>query len=261
MRRTAQSYPHPLRAAWSFLSCISGRLLIRLGYGSGIEGSTNDVKDAALGQPLFDADAVCSQGSGDCLYLQTKYPFEADEPSSCLPNPASGLDVAVEKLREILDRTVPRTLSTVEELNSEEAHKVLCLLSPDGSRIVTPYTRCDGENTWTPAGTDHFFSSEELLADIIDGHKPGFVVIDGPDLPDTTTQQRVLTTVEELDSEDAFEALCIVPTCGPLRVAVSRSHGVSTWAAPGSEVEYTSAELLAHFANMGDEPAFTLIPR
>lgn len=70
---------------------------------------------------------------------------------------------------------------------------------------------------------------------------------------------RVLTTLEELDSEEAFTALCIMPSGGPLRVAVSRKDGVNTWQEPGYDDEYTSAELLAHFANIGDEPAFTLI--
>lgn len=73
------------------------------------------------------------------------------------------------------------------------------------------------------------------------------------------TAPRVLTTVEELDSEEAFEALCIVPEGGPLRTASSRSNGVNYWHEPGYYTEYTSAELLAHFAGVGVEPAFTLI--
>ncbi|WP_427019344.1 hypothetical protein ACQCSX_22570 (plasmid) [Pseudarthrobacter sp. P1] len=44
---------------------------------------------------------------------------------------------------------------------------------------------------------------------------------------------RVLTTWEELNSEEAFEALCIMPYGGPLRVAVSRSNAVNDWHEPG----------------------------
>lgn len=73
------------------------------------------------------------------------------------------------------------------------------------------------------------------------------------------TTPRVLRTVEELDSEEAFEALCIVPQGGPLRVPVSREDAVNTWMAPGSDDFYTSAEMLAHFAGIGVDPAFTLI--
>lgn len=73
------------------------------------------------------------------------------------------------------------------------------------------------------------------------------------------TAPRVLTTLEELDSEEAFMAFCIMPSGGPLRVAISRTDGVNTWQEPGYDDEYTSSELLAHFANIGDEPAFTLI--
>jgi hypothetical protein len=73
------------------------------------------------------------------------------------------------------------------------------------------------------------------------------------------TTPRVLTTVEDLNSEEAFEALCIMPSGGPLRVPVFRSNGENSWWEPGYETEYTSAELLAHFASIGAEPAFTLI--
>lgn len=71
--------------------------------------------------------------------------------------------------------------------------------------------------------------------------------------------RRVLTTEAELNSEEAFESLCIMPSGGPLRVAVSRSNGVNYWHEPGYYTEYTSAELLAHFASIGVEPRFTLI--
>lgn len=70
---------------------------------------------------------------------------------------------------------------------------------------------------------------------------------------------RVLTTEEELNSEEAFDALCIACEGGPVRVAIGRSDGVNSWMEPGSQEEYTSAELLAHFANIFLEPRFTLI--
>jgi hypothetical protein len=71
--------------------------------------------------------------------------------------------------------------------------------------------------------------------------------------------RRVLTTEDELNSEEAFESLCIMPWGGPLRIAISRADGVNTWQEPGWAGEYTSAELLAHFAEIGVEPRFTLI--
>jgi hypothetical protein len=70
---------------------------------------------------------------------------------------------------------------------------------------------------------------------------------------------RVLTTEEELDSEEVFYAFCIMPSGGPLRVATSRRNGVNTWQEPGWDGELTSAELLAHFASIGAEPRFTVI--
>ncbi|HEX9226640.1 MAG TPA: hypothetical protein VF885_08270 [Arthrobacter sp.] len=70
---------------------------------------------------------------------------------------------------------------------------------------------------------------------------------------------RVLTTEDELNSEEAFASLCIMPRGGPLRTAISRSNGVNTWQEPGWNGEQTSAELLAHFAAIGAEPHFTLI--
>ncbi len=73
------------------------------------------------------------------------------------------------------------------------------------------------------------------------------------------TAPKVMSTVEELDSDEAFEALCIVPYGGPLRSPSSRVDGVNYWQEPGSEAEYSSAELLAHFAKIGAGPAFTLI--
>lgn len=70
---------------------------------------------------------------------------------------------------------------------------------------------------------------------------------------------RVLTTEEELNSEEAFASLCIMPWGGPLRTAISRSEGINSWQEPGWNGEQTTAELLAHFASIGVEPRFTLI--
>lgn len=71
--------------------------------------------------------------------------------------------------------------------------------------------------------------------------------------------RRVLTTEDELNSEEAFKSLCIMPWGGPLRTALSRADGVNSWQEPGWDGEITSAELLAHFAEIGVEPRFTLI--
>lgn len=172
------------------------------------------------------------------------------------------LDVAVEKLRETLDKTAPRVLTTVEELDSEVARKALCLISPDGTGIVTPYDRCNGKNTWTGPGSDYFFSSEELLADVIDGYKPNFIVVNGPDIEaPSKPAPRVLTTVEELDSEEASRALCIVPSDGLPFSPYSRVNGGNLWAEFGTGFVPTSARLLADYAERGIEPAFTLIEK
>lgn len=73
------------------------------------------------------------------------------------------------------------------------------------------------------------------------------------------TAPKVLTTEDELNSEEAYNALCISCEGGPVRVAAGRRDGINSWMEPGSQEEYTSAELLAHFANIFVEPRFTLI--
>lgn len=91
------------------------------------------------------------------------------------------LDVAVEKLREILAKTAPRVLTAVEELDSEEASKALCLIPGDGSGILGFYGRRDGQNEWTGMGTDNYFTSAELLADYADnGDEARFTLIENP---------------------------------------------------------------------------------
>lgn len=169
------------------------------------------------------------------------------------------LDVAVEKLREILAKTAPRVLTTVEELDSEEAAKALCLIPASGPGILGFYGRRDGQNEWTGMGTDNYFTSAELLADCANnGDEPAFTLAERlGDAPKAAP--RVLTTEAELNSPEVFDALCIVPEGGPLRVAVSSSNGVTYWQEPGFEGEYSSAELLAHFASIGAEPRFTVI--
>lgn len=54
------------------------------------------------------------------------------------------LDVAMEKLREILAKTKPKVLTTLEELDSEKAKKALCLIAADG-QVVGFYDRDEGE--------------------------------------------------------------------------------------------------------------------
>lgn len=88
------------------------------------------------------------------------------------------LDVAVDKVREILDKTKPRVLTTVEELDSEEASKALCLVSEDGG-ILGFYNRRDGQNEWAGIGSDHFFTSSELIADCANnGDEPAFTPVE-----------------------------------------------------------------------------------
>lgn len=170
------------------------------------------------------------------------------------------LEVAVEKLQEILAKTAPRVLATVEELDSEEASKALCLIPASGSGILGFYDRRDGQNEWAGIGSDHFFTSSELLADCANnGDEPAFTMVAREPENLVSAGPKVLTTEDELNSEEAFMALCIMPYGGPLRTASSRTDGVNFWQEPGYEAEYSTAELLAHFASIGAEPAFTLI--
>lgn len=171
------------------------------------------------------------------------------------------LSTAVEKVREILAKTEPKILTTVEELDSEDASKSLCLVPQDGSRILGFYGRTpDGQNEWTRMGTDEFFTSSELLADFANlGDEARFTMVERQPETLVPAGPKVLTTLEELNSEEAFTALCIMPDGGPLRTASSRHDGVNFWQEPGYEGEYSSGELLAHFAKIGAEPAFTLI--
>ncbi|MET4143848.1 hypothetical protein [Arthrobacter sp. UYCo732] len=91
------------------------------------------------------------------------------------------LDVAVEKLQEILVKTAPRVLTTVEELDSEEASKALGLVPDDGSGMIAFYGRTpDGRNEWAATGTTDFYTSSELLARFANlGVEPRFTVIEG----------------------------------------------------------------------------------
>lgn len=173
------------------------------------------------------------------------------------------LDVAVDKLQEILARTAPRVLTTVEDLDSEEAAKALCLIPNDGSGILGFYGRtADGQNEWAGVGSDNFFTSSELIADCANmGDEPAFTMVAREPENMISAGPKVLTTENELNSEEAFSALCIMPYGGPLRTASSRTDGVNFWQEPGYAPEYSSAELLAHFASIGAEPAFTLIER
>lgn len=91
------------------------------------------------------------------------------------------LDVAVEKLHEILDKTAPRVLTTVEELDSEDAAKALCLIPNDGSGMVALYGRDAGQNEWSGIGSDSFYTSAELLAYFANlGVEPRFTLIENP---------------------------------------------------------------------------------
>ncbi|HEX9226639.1 MAG TPA: hypothetical protein VF885_08265 [Arthrobacter sp.] len=92
------------------------------------------------------------------------------------------LDVAVEKLQEILDKTGPRVLTTVEELDSDQAAKAVCLVPGDGSGILGFYGRRDGQNEWAGMGTDNYFTSSELLAHFANlGDEPRFTLIEKPE--------------------------------------------------------------------------------
>lgn len=75
------------------------------------------------------------------------------------------LDFAVEKIQEVLAKTAPNVLTALEELDSDEAAKALCLIPNDGSGMFGFYGRTkDGQNEWAGIGNDNFYTSAELLA-------------------------------------------------------------------------------------------------
>lgn len=151
----------------------------------------------------------------------------------------------------------PRTLTTLDELNSEGVFNALCIV-PSGRRLPrTPSSRTNGITYWQKPGDCREYSSDELLASATEaGDEPAFTMV-GCTFP--PVGRRVLVTEEELNSAEAFHALCIVPYGGPLRVAMRRNNGVNYWREPGWDGEQSSADLLAHFASIGAEPSFTVI--
>jgi hypothetical protein len=92
------------------------------------------------------------------------------------------LDVAVEKLQEILARTAPRVLTTMEELDSEEAAAALCLYPVDDTGIVALSERKDGKNEWSSIGTDLTCSSDMLISWMVERcTEPAFTLIEKPE--------------------------------------------------------------------------------
>lgn len=149
-----------------------------------------------------------------------------------------------------------QVLTTEAELNSGEVFDALCIVPP-GGLPRTPSSRSDGVNYWQKPGDSREYSSADLLASFTEaGAKPVFTRVDCSFPP---VGRRVLTTEDELNSAEAFYALCLVPYGGPLRVAIRRRDDINYWREPGYPGEYSSAELLAHFASIGAEPAFTLV--
>lgn len=85
-----------------------------------------------------------------------------------------------DRLRSILAASAPRVLTTLEELDSQEAARALCLVPADGSGIVALYQRENGVNTWAGIGSEYFCSSAQLLEDFA-GTEPRFTVVPEPD--------------------------------------------------------------------------------
>lgn len=173
------------------------------------------------------------------------------------------LDVAVERLQEILARTAPRVLTTVEELDSVEASKAVCLIPDSGIGIFGLYWRnSNGTNDWAIPGRDEFYSSAELIAEFSPRRTPAFTMVAAPDdVP--AAPRRILTTVEELNSEETSKSLCLVPDDGSgiLGFYGRTRDGQNEWTPMGNDASYTSVELLARFANLGVEARFTLIEK
>lgn len=93
------------------------------------------------------------------------------------------ISTAVDMLRNALAKEAPRVLTTVEELDSEEAAKVLGLMTPDNTEMFVYWDRADGRNTWVRPGVAGACSSEDLLADTDDSYPGGFTVVPRPDAP------------------------------------------------------------------------------
>lgn len=66
-------------------------------------------------------------------------------------------------------------------------------------------------------------------------------------------------TVEELNSEELFEADGVLPKGGPIRVPISRHGNVNYWLEPGSEAEYSSAEFFEAVQKVHPVPEFVVI--
>jgi hypothetical protein len=86
-------------------------------------------------------------------------------------------------LRAALAQDAPRVFTTVEELDSEEAAKVLGLMAPDNTGLVVHWYRVRDRNMWVRPGVAGVCSSDDLLADTDDSYPGGFTVVPRPDAP------------------------------------------------------------------------------
>lgn len=85
---------------------------------------------------------------------------------------------ATENLQDIANKTVPRVFTTVEDLNSEEAAKVKCLVPSEGPDVFVLYHRTgNGKNQWVSTGGEHIYASEDLMEEYSMEGEPSFTPV------------------------------------------------------------------------------------
>lgn len=93
------------------------------------------------------------------------------------------ISTVVGMLRAALDKDAPRVFATAEELDSEEAAKVLGLMAPDNTGLVVHWDRVRNRNIWVRPGVGGTYTSEELLEDTDNSYGGGFTEVLRPDQP------------------------------------------------------------------------------
>lgn len=115
-------------------------------------------------------------------------------------------------LRRALAKDTPAVLTTLEDLDSEEAAKALGLLTPDNTGMVVHWDRVNGKNIWARPGVGRVYTSAELLEDTDETYAGGFVVVPRPPAPNDAVLEHA-----------------------PLPALVTPCHGTPLWVSTRSE--------------------------
>lgn len=126
-------------------------------------------------------------------------------------NPALGA-TAGSMLRFALAKDAPPVFTTVEELESEEAAKVLGLIAPDNTGLVVHWDRVNDKNIWVRPGVGGVCTSAELLENTDETYPGGFLIVPRPPAPNDP-----------------------VPERAPLPALVTPCHGTPLWVSTRSE--------------------------